>query len=270
MPTEQFGVEGVSTIVTGASSGIGKTIAHRFAADGADVAICSRDQAACEAVADEINDPNGGEAIAFECDVRDRSAVDELVDATIDAYGGLDVMINNAGASFMAPVEEISENGWKTIVDINLHGTFNGCQAAGRVMRDDGGGVILNFSSRGGLDLAPMMSHYGASKAAVIHFTKTLAFEWAPYGIRVNCIAPGFVATPGTASQMGIEPGSVDRTEVNRRVGSTEEIADVAQFLASAAASYVNGETIVPRGAPRFAESTAADVRDAVDLPEAP
>lgn len=270
MPTEQFSVAGASTIVTGASSGIGKTIANQFAADGANVAICSRDQAACDAVAADINERDGGEAIAIECDVRDRGAMDDLVDVTVDAFGGLDVMVNNAGASFMAPVEEISENGWKTIVDINLHGTFNGCQAAGNVMRDDGGGIILNFSSRGGLELAPMMSHYGASKAAVIHFTKTLAFEWAPYGIRVNCIAPGFVATPGTASQMGIEPGAVDRTEVNRRVGSTEEIADVAQFLASAAASYVNGETIVPRGAPRFAESTAGDVADAVDFPEPP
>lgn len=269
MPTAQFSVTGVSTIVTGASSGIGKCIAERFAADGADVAICSREQEAVDEVAGELSDLDGA-VIAVECDVRDRGAVDALVEETMDAFGSVDVMINNAGASFMAPVEEISENGWKTIVDINLHGTFNGCQAAGAVMRDHGGGVILNFSSRGGLELAPLMSHYGAAKAAVIHFTRTLAFEWAPDGIRVNCIAPGFVATPGTASQMGIQPGGVDRTEVNRRVGAVEEIADVAQFLASPAASYVNGETIVPRGAPRFAESTAEDVANAVTLPEPP
>lgn len=270
MPTDQFSVDGMTAIVTGASRGIGEAIAERFAADGANVGICSRDQTSIDAVAETINDRDGGEVIAIECDVRDRGAVDALVAETVDAFGGLDAMINNAGASFMAPVEEISENGWKTIVDINLHGTFNGCQAAGQVMRDQGAGCILNFSSRGGLELAPMMSHYGAAKAAVIHFTKTLAFEWARHGIRVNCIAPGFVATPGTASQMGIEPGAVDRGVVNRRVGSSDEIADVAQFLVSSAASYVNGETLVPRGAPRFAESSAADVAGAIELPEPP
>jgi len=255
MPTDTFSVTDRTAIVTGASSGIGQAIAERFAADGANVVICSREQENVDPVADDINASDApGRALAIECDVTDREAVDALVEATVDEFGGIDVLVNNAGASFMAPFEDLSENGWKTIVDINLHGTFHASQAAGASMREDGGGAIVNVASVAGQHGSPRMSHYGAAKAGVINLTATLASEWAPENVRVNCIAPGFVATPGVESQMGVSADHIDRTDVDRRIGTAEEIADVAQFLASDASSYLVGETITAQGVPRLLE----------------
>jgi NAD(P)-dependent dehydrogenase (short-subunit alcohol dehydrogenase family) len=253
---EQFSVADRTAIVTGASSGIGKRIAERFAADGADVVICSREQENVDPVAEAISDSDReGRALAVECDVTDRDAVEALVDATVEEFGGVDVLVNNAGASFMAPFEDISENGWETIVDINLHGTFHCTQVAGERMREDGGGAVINLASVAGQKGSPHMSHYGAAKAGVINLTSTLAYEWASHDVRVNCIAPGFVVTPGVESQMGISADNIDRQEVQRRIGTTEEIADVAQFLASPAASYVVGETITAEGVPQILET---------------
>ncbi|WP_256687373.1 SDR family NAD(P)-dependent oxidoreductase [Halococcus qingdaonensis] len=254
MTTEQFSVDGDTALVTGASSGIGRAIAERFAADGAEVVICSREQGNVDPVAEGIQEA-GGSALAVECDVRERDSVEALVEATVAEFGGLDTLVNNAGASFMANFEGISENGWKTIVDINLHGTYHCTQAAGEVMREGDGGTIINFASVAGQEGAPFMSHYAAAKAGVANLTSTLAYEWADDGVRVNCIAPGFVATPGVASQMGVTADEIDREEVDRKIGTSEEIADVAQFLASSAASYLTGETITARGVPDIMES---------------
>ncbi|MFC6798077.1 MULTISPECIES: SDR family NAD(P)-dependent oxidoreductase [unclassified Haladaptatus] len=255
MTTGQFSVADRTALVTGASSGIGKVIAGRFADDGANVVICSRELDNVQPVADEINEGGDGTALAVECDVTDRDAVDALIEATVEEFDGVDVLVNNAGASFMAGFADISENGWKTIVDINLHGTYHCSQAAGEVMRENGGGVIVNVASVAGQMGAPYMSHYGAAKAAVVNLTSTLAYEWADDDVRVNCIAPGFVATPGVASQMGVTGEDIDRTAVKRRIGLSEEIADIAQFLASPASSYIVGETITAQGVPNIMET---------------
>jgi 3-oxoacyl-[acyl-carrier protein] reductase len=254
MTTDQFSVAGDTALVTGASSGIGRAIAERFAADGASVVVCSREQDNVDPVAEGIEE-SGGTALAVECDVRERDSVEALVEATVEEFGGIDTLVNNAGASFMANFEGISENGWKTIVDINLHGTYHCTQAAGEVMRESGGGTVINFASVAGQEGAPYMSHYAAAKAGVINLTSTLAFEWAGQDIRVNCIAPGFVATPGVESQMGVTADEIDRGEVDRKIGTSAEIADIAQFLASPASSYLTGETITARGVPDIMES---------------
>ena len=251
---EQFAVEGQTALVTGASQGIGRSIAERFADDGADVVICSREQEKVDEVAEGINGEDGGACIPVECDVTDRDAVDALVETTVEEFGGVDTLVNNAGASFMANFEGISENGWKTIVDINLHGTYHCTQAAGEVMREGDGGQIVNFASVAGQDGAPFMSHYAAAKAAVVNLTKTLAFEWSDDQVRVNCIAPGFVATPGVETQMGVSADSIDRSNVDRRIGLEEEIVDIAQFLASESSSYITGETITAKGVPDIME----------------
>ncbi|MEF8839628.1 MAG: SDR family NAD(P)-dependent oxidoreductase [Haloarculaceae archaeon] len=254
--SETFSVAGCRTLVTGASSGIGRAIAEEFARDGAPVAICSREEGNVATVAESIRE-EGGETHAFECDVREETGVDAFVNEAAEALGGIDCLVNNAGASFMASFEDISENGWNAVVDTNLTGTRNSCRAAaGRLA--DGGGCVVNLSSAAGEAGAPYMSHYGAAKAGVINLTASLADEWADDDVRVNCIAPGFVATPGLESQMGIAADEVDRASVDRRIGLPEEIADVARFLASDAASFVTGETIVPRGKP-----------DLVEVPEA-
>ncbi|WP_121741042.1 SDR family NAD(P)-dependent oxidoreductase [Natronorubrum halophilum] len=254
MSTERFSIDGETAIVTGSSSGIGRGIAKRFAADGVDVVVCSREQENVDPVAAEINASDGpGRALAVECDVTDREAVEALVEATVEEFGGLDVLVNNAGASFMADFEDVSENGWKTIVDINLHGTYNCTHAAAEYLKADGG-TVVNFASVAGQRGSPLMSPYGAAKAAVINLTTTLSYEWADDGVRVNCIAPGFVATPGVESQMGVSVENIDREAVARRIGTVEEIADVTQFLASPAASYVVGETITVQGVPQISE----------------
>lgn len=242
-------------MITGASRGIGRAIAEQFAAVGANVAICSREQANVDPVAEEINTNAGGDAIAVECDVRDREAVQRFVDATVDAFDGLDTVINNAGANFMAAFEDLSENAWKTIIDINLHGTFNCTQLAGPHLCKADGGTVVNISSVAGERGSPQMSHYGAAKAGISNLTRTLAYEWSADGVRVNCIAPGFIATPGIESQMDISTGDINRATVKRRIGTTDEIADIAQFLASPAASYIVGETIVAQGVPRVEDS---------------
>lgn len=259
---EQFGVSGQTAIVTGSSSGIGRAIVERFAADGANVVVTSRSQANVEPVAQAINDRTEGErsssgrALAIECDVTDRAAVEALRETTIEEFGGIDVLVNNAGASFMADFEDISPNGWKTIVDINLHGTYHCTQVIGEHMREADGGRIVNIASVAGQHGSVEMSHYGAAKAAVINFTTSLAANWAEEGIWANCIAPGLVATEGVRSQMGVERSGeeIDRTSADRRIGRPDEIADVAQFLASPASSYLNGETISVKGVPRLGE----------------
>jgi 3-oxoacyl-[acyl-carrier protein] reductase len=254
--TEQFSVAGETAIITGSSQGIGRVTAERFAEDGANVVVTSRSQEKVDEVADGINDSDAaGRAIAVECDVREREAVEALVEATVEEFGSVDILVNNAGASFMANFEEISENGWKTIVDINLHGTYHCSQVAGEHMRDGDGGVIVNLASVAGTRGSPYMSHYGAAKAAVVNLTTTLGYEWAGDGVRVNCIAPGFVATPGVESQMGVTADEVDREQVDRRIGLSEEVSDLAQFLASPASSYLVGETIQIQGVPRIEES---------------
>ncbi|WP_049928001.1 SDR family NAD(P)-dependent oxidoreductase [Halopiger goleimassiliensis] len=272
-----YDVAGKTAVVTGASQGIGKGIAETLAASGANVAICSRSIDRVGPVADEINDADGeaqrasrnasgdaastGEALAVECNVRERDQVQDLVDATVEEFGDIDVLVNNAGGEFVAPFEEISENGWKTIIDLNLNSAVHCTQLAGEVMREGDGGCIVNLSSVNGQHAAPGESHYSASKAAIIRLTETLATEWAADGIRVNCVAPGLIQTPGVAETLGIDSEDMPpREKTDRRIGHVEEIADVVHFLASPAASFVNGETLTVKGVPRPGNSMSQDL----------
>jgi 3-oxoacyl-[acyl-carrier protein] reductase len=252
MPTSQFSVEGRTAVVTGASRGIGRSIAERFAADGASIGICSRTLADVEAVADEINESCGEERVfPVECDVRDREAVEELIAATENAFGPVDLLVNNAGGNFVSEFQEISENGWQTIVDINLNGTYRCTQVAAESMCDRGGGEVINLSSIAGQGSSPGESVYGAAKAAVADLTKTLATEYAEDGVRVNCIAPGLIQTPGVADVLGHDADDLpERAETDRHLGRPDEVADLAQFLASSASSFLNGETVTARGLP--------------------
>lgn len=244
----RFSVGDQTAIVTGASSGIGRAIAETFAAEGAQVVICSREQDNVDPVAASIR-AAGGEALAVECDVTDEAAVEALIEATVTEYGGLDTLVNNAGASFMASFEDISTNGWETILSINLTGAAICTRLAADELAD-GGGCVVNMSSVAGQRGAPYMSHYAAAKAGLERLTRSLAIEWASRDVRVNCVAPGYVATPGVEQQMGVSADDVDRREVDRRVGTSREIADATRFLASDAASYVTGETLVAQGVP--------------------
>jgi len=243
----RFNVSGTA-IVTGGSKGIGRSVAESFVDDGADVVICSRTEEEVKATADEIG------ALGVACDVTDRDAVESLVETTVDEFGGVDVLVNNAGASFMSNFEGVTPNGWDRVVDINLGGTYNCTQAAGDHLKD-GNGSVVNLSSLAGVQGAPYMSHYGAAKAGIINLTRTLAYEWASDGVRVNCVAPGYVATPGVQAQMGVSADDIDRADPERSVGEPKEIADIVRFLASPASSFVVGETLLARGVPDIAET---------------
>ncbi|WP_246984134.1 SDR family NAD(P)-dependent oxidoreductase [Halorientalis marina] len=261
MHEADFDVAGQTAIVTGASQGIGRAIAETLAAGGADVAVCSRDIDRVGPVADGINEEAEGDALAVECNVRERDQVEAFVEETVEEFGDVDALVNNAGGEFVAAFEDISPNGWNSIVDLNLNSTFHCTQVAGEVMREGDGGCIVNLSSVNGQHAAPNESHYSASKAAIIRLTETLAVEWADDGIRVNCVAPGLVQTPGVAETLGIQSDQMPpREQVDRRIGHGEDIADVVQFLVSPAAAFMTGETVTVKGVPRPGNSMQHDL----------
>jgi 3-oxoacyl-[acyl-carrier protein] reductase len=253
MQANAFDIDGSTAVVTGSSSGIGQAIVERFAQQGVDVVVTSRELDNVEPVADAINEGDGeGRALPIACDIRDWEAIESLIEETSEVLGPIDIWINNAGASFVAPFEDISQNGWETIVDINLNGTYNCTQLVGEQMRSNGGGTIINISSVAARDGAPEMIHYAAAKSGMNNLTRTLAYEWAEYDIRINGIMPGLIATQGLQSQEGIGAEDIDRSSVNREIGLPDEIATVTQFLASPAASFMQGTTVVAEGIPRI------------------
>jgi 3-oxoacyl-[acyl-carrier protein] reductase len=261
MAKNPFSLEGKTAIVTGGGTGIGKSIAIEFARAGADVAICSRKLEHLEPVSKAIHEL-GKRTFAVAVDVRQEDQVKAMVERAVSEWGRLDVMVNNAGASFRAKPEDISVNGWNTVVGINLTGAFLGCKWAGRqMMAQKTGGVIINISSIAGVYGSTMMSHYGASKSAVITLTRELGSAWGRQGVRVNCIAPGPVETEGyleVLKQAGPD-GKKTYDAVAARVGmgrwgKVEEIAFPCIFLASDASSWMTGETIVIDGGPAARE----------------
>jgi 3-oxoacyl-[acyl-carrier protein] reductase len=257
MAKSPFSLEGKTAIVTGGGTGIGKSIAIEFARAGADVAICSRKLEHLEPVSKAIHDL-GRRTFAMAVDVRQEDQVKAMVERAASEWGRLDVMVNNAGASFRSKPEDISINGWNTVIGINLNGVFLGCKWAGKqMMQQKAGGVIVNISSIAGVYGSTMMSHYGAAKSAVITLTRELGVAWGRKGIRVNCIAPGPVETEGyldVLKQAGPD-GKKTYDAVAARVGmgrwgKVEEISYPCVFLASEAASWMTGETIVIDGGP--------------------
>lgn len=237
---------GKTAIVTGSSQGIGKGIAKRLAAEGANIVTNSRSRARAEAVAEEIA-AEGGDAVGVEADVTDYDAVEALVETAADEYGGLDIMVNNAGLTQVKSAEEFDPEEWRRVVDVDLTGVFFGCQAAGRQMIEQGeGGAILNISSMmGGMGLHKR-APYCASKGGVDNLTRTLAVEWAAHDIHVNALAPGFIWTEITDQTQGsagyTDDDIRDRTPLGR-FGSIEEMAECASFLVSNN-HYVTGEIL--------------------------
>ena len=257
MAKSPFSLEGKTAIVTGGGTGIGKSIAIEFARAGADVAICSRKLEHLEPVSKAIHDL-GRRTFAMAVDVRQEEQVKAMAERAVSEWARLDVMVNNAGASFRSKPEDISINGWNTVIGINLNGVFLGCKWAGKqMMQQNTGGVIVNISSIAGVYGSTMMSHYGAAKSAVITLTRELGVAWGRKGIRVNCIAPGPVETEGyldVLKQAGPD-GKKTYDAVAARVGmgrwgKVEEIAYPCVFLASDASSWMTGETIVIDGGP--------------------
>ena len=265
MAKSPFSLEGKTAIVTGGGTGIGKSIAIEFARAGADVALCSRKLEHLEPVAKEITN-FGRRTFAVAVDVRQEDQVKGIVERAVSEWGRLDIMVNNAGASFRAKPEDISINGWNTVIGINLNGVFLGCKWAGKqMMTQKTGGVIVNIASVAGVYGSTMMSHYGAAKSGVIMLTRELGVAWARKGVRVNCIAPGPVETEGyldVLKQAGPDGKKTYDAVASRvgmgRWGKVHEIAYPCIFLASDASAWMTGETIVIDGGPSPRESDEA------------
>jgi glucose 1-dehydrogenase len=251
-------LQGKVALVTGAGTGIGREIARRFAAEGAAVVVNYRSSSeAAEGLVTEIG-ADGGRALAVRADVASATDVAAMVDRTVSAFGRLDVLVNNAGMEKPAGVLEVREADWDQVLGVNLKGAFLCLQACGRVMRDHGGGSIVNISSVHEDLPFPGFAPYAASKGGLRMLMRNAAIELAPHGIRINNVAPGAVATPINNRELH-DPEkmrALDATVPLGRIGQPGEVAEVALFLASDRASYVTGSTYyVDGGLVRFSRS---------------
>ena len=241
-----------TAIVTGGGSGIGLAIAERLAADGFSVAVFDLNGEAADEAAAKIT-ASGGTAAGFTVDVTDRPGLDAAVAEVRSALGRPTVLVNNAGLDGFDPFLKISLEKWNRIIEVNLTGTFQCCQAVVPDMIEAGWGRIVNISSSSAQGGQPLMTHYVASKAGVIGLTKALALELGPKGITVNTIPPGFIDTPmlRKSEARGLLGDGVDHhaglTPV-RRVGRPEDIAAACSFLVRDEASYVTGQVIGVNG----------------------
>ena len=233
-------------LITGASKGIGKGIAIRYAHEGAAVILASRSMDLLSAIADEINN-EGGQALALKVDVRKHKSIQGVVDKTVEKFNRLDIMVNNAGISMAHPSEDLSPEDWTRAVETDLFGVFYGCQSAARQMMKQGGGCIINITSIYGLVAAPMRAACCASKAAGNMLTKLLASEWAAKKIRVNAIAPGYIRTElvqGVIDKGMLPVGAIEKRTPQGRIGEVEDVLGAAVFLASEEAAYVTGSIL--------------------------
>lgn len=237
-------------IVTGGGTGIGRAIALELAEFGADVVVASRDPQHLEPTAAEIR-ALGRRALAIQTDIRNPAQIEALAEQTVAELGKIDIHINNAGGQYPGPAEDLSIEGWRSVIDLNLNGTFYCSQVMARQMMQTHGGAIVNIVANFGLRAAPGLAHSAAARAAVINLTRTLALEWAKHSIRVNAVAPGVVMTEGALSEMLISPDAIETIERAiplKRLGTPEDIAHVVTFLVSDAAAYITGETIAVDG----------------------
>ena len=241
-------LEGKSAIVTGAASGLGREIALTLAAAGAAVTVADVNLAGAEAVARRIA-TGGGAARAAAVDVADSGTVEAMVAAAAAAYGSVDVLVNNAGYALNAPVVDMSEQDWDTVLAVNLKGQFLCCRAVGRRMLAQGtGGRIINIASTAAGNARYAGAAYGAAKAGVVQLTRTLALELGDHGITVNAVGPGFTETPATVESSEEYRRNFLAQVPAGRAGQPADIAHAVRFLASPGSEYINGQIIYVDG----------------------
>ena len=244
-------LDGHVALVTGGGTGICRGIAAAYARLGAEVCIVSRKQATLDATAAEIRDATGRQVLGVAADVREPDAIARAVQATVAKFGRLDTLVNGAAGNFLAPAAALSPNGFRTVIDIDLNGTFNASRAAFEALQQAGNGFILNISATLHYHGTPLQIHASAAKAGVDAITRNLAVEWGTFGIRVCGIAPGPIAETEGMKRLAPPGGIGDKARAAipaRRFGTIDEIAAAAVYLRSVAASYVTGHVLVVDG----------------------
>ncbi|HLS35968.1 MAG TPA: 2,4-dienoyl-CoA reductase [Bacillota bacterium] len=240
-------------IVTGGSSGMGKYMAKKFADEGAKVVITGRDEERLQEAKSFIEKTATGKVHTFSMDVRQVEGAEKMVEETLEIFGRIDHLVNNAAGNFIVNAEDLSPNGWKAVIDIVLNGTFYCSQAVGKYwIEKDIQGSIVNMGATYAWDAGAGVVHSAAAKAGVLSLTRTLAVEWGTkYGIRVNAIAPGPIERTGGAEKLMLSEEMAERTKKSvplQRFGKPEEIAGLAYFLLSDEAAYINGEVVTMDG----------------------
>lgn len=251
--TEIFNVSGKTILITGASSGIGAHLAALFATSGSNVVLAARRREKLDAVLDEIvasKKVDSGRLLAVEMDINDRIAVEKGVAAAVAHFGGIDVLVNNAGIAKTARLLEMTEDQWQSVMDTNLSAVWRVGQVVARQMeKQKAGGVIINIASVLGFTPQHKNASYGAAKSAVIHLTKSMALEWRSKQIRVNAIAPGYFLTEINQDFLTSEQGQqYIKTLFPGRAGDLTELDGPILLLASSAGSYINGAVLTVDG----------------------
>jgi NAD(P)-dependent dehydrogenase (short-subunit alcohol dehydrogenase family) len=250
MSRVDFHLEGQVIVVTGAAQGIGAACAERLASDGAHVALWDVDDARGQALAATLVQ-RGLRAASLHCNVADKSDVDSALAGTLQHFGRIDALVNNAGIFKAANFLDITEADWDAVINVNLKGAFLVGQACARVMAASGSGAIVNLSSVNGRLAIPSIASYNVSKGGIDQLTRVMALALADQGIRVNAVAPGTIATELAKNAVlgsdGARARIMSRTPM-RRLGEPSEVADVVAFLLSSAASYMTGEIVVVDG----------------------
>ncbi len=255
MELPAFSLEGKVALITGGSRGIGRAPAIHFAKAGADVIVTSRKISDLEEVAAEV-ETLGRKSMAVATHVGRMDQINSLVEKVVAEFGRIDILVINAGTSIASMAIDVEEKAWDALMNINLKGAFFLSQAAARIMKEKGGGSIINVSSINGFSPAVPTCTYAISKAALVMATKALSKEWADFNIRVNAIAPGAVETR-LLNAIWYDKSEDEKKQIKdslckgiplKRIGGPDEIANVMIFLASSASSYVTGQSIIVDG----------------------
>ena len=246
-------------LVTGASKGIGKGIASVFAKNGCDVAILARDLTTAEQTATELSEATDSKVIAIAGDVSNKESMTAAVETVVSEFGGLDVLCANAGVFPSATLEDMSEDDWDTVMNVNLKGTFVSVQAAIPALKNSSAGrIVLTSSITGPITGFPGWSHYAASKAGQLGFMRTAAIELAKYNITVNAVMPGNILTEGLQGMGEDYLNQMANSIPLKRLGDIEDIGNAAYYFASEGAAYVTGQTLVVDGGQILPESLDA------------